>query len=131
MKLDGATLRDIEIVSYKTDDGEVLVDKVKFLLQDLPNGATEPQVTFRPRTQETITYEREGMEFTETNNVRYTALQFASEYEEFKEAKDAIEDGETVELSCSYDVYDQRDNPNDDGEDAYAHSATGIELTVV
>ena len=130
MELEDATLRDIEIVSYKNNDGEILVDKVKFLLQDVPSGATEPQVTFKPRTQETVTYERDGMEFTETNTVRYTATEFAKEYEKFKDAKDAIEDGETVTLSCSYDVYDQRDDSDADGEDAYAHSASGIELKV-
>lgn len=131
MNLEGQTLRDIEIASYKNNDGEILVDKVKFLLQDVPQGATEPQVTFKPRTQETVTYNRDGMEFTETNTVRYTASQFAKEFEEFKDAKDAIEDGETVTLTCNYDVYDQRDDADEDGDNAYAHSASGIELKVV
>jgi hypothetical protein len=119
---DGIELRGIDIRGYEDDDGNVLIDKVVFETRGEPNGATENQITFKPRKQEVTNHEVGGVEVSESNSVRLSPVDFKEKFEGIQEAKEALEAGKAVTLSCDYEVY------TDDSGTAWAHSAVGIEL---
>lgn len=115
------TVHDMTIESFQTSEGEVVVDKVKFETLEAPNGATVEQLTFKPRTTETVTHEMGGIETSETNTVRYTPATLVEDYEWIKPLQQALNDGKQVELTADVSIFDQRADPETDGDEAYAY----------
>lgn len=116
----------IDVNVYRTDDGAVLVDKVKFHTPTAPN----EQVTMKPRNTEVVEAELAGITTTETNTVRYEPGGFRADYEQIKEAQDALEDGHTVELTATISKFDQSENPDVDGDEVYAYIDQSHENTL-
>lgn len=114
-------VRKITIETFTTRDDEKLVDRVIFDCPDAPNG----RVTYKPRTQETVTHEVNGVEAEETNTVRYALREFTEEYEGIGDAQKAIADGERVYMTADITEWDQSDEPDTDGEDTYAYIDRG------
>lgn len=115
------TLHDVEIKSFQDSDDNIMVDKVIFKTVDEPQGATVPQISFKPRTQEVTKHTIKGIETTETNTVRYELAQFATEYEWIKELQDKLNAGKQVELTARVSLFDQRTLDGDEGDDVYAY----------
>lgn len=110
-------LRNIEIDIFENADGDLLVDRVKFLTPD----AEEGQVTFKPRTTSTDTVDIDGMEMTDTKTVRYTAAQFRAAYDALADAQQRLRDGEVLTLRAEVSTFDQSKADDVEGDKVYRY----------
>ena len=108
-------LTGITVESYTTSEGVVVVDRVVFETPNAPND----QITFKPRNQEVVSTELAGVEVTETNTVRYEPGGFAADFENIKDAQQALKDGKQVKLTAPVSKFDQREQEDVDGSDVY------------